>query len=157
MNMKRSTSIGAVLSAACGRKGFEYELIGDDKIVITDVTHSTASVIPGALFVCITGENVDGHELAQLDVAQECGRTAAQMQLTDRLAHAHGCCVERYFTRQVVQIRCGPIMVLGNDFVASAVVAQRFTKRNVHVNGQGPVFWADALLAKFQSLSQIAL
>ena len=63
--MKRSTSIGAVLSAACGRKGFEYELIGDDKIVITDVTHSTAAVLPGALFVCVTGENVDGHELAQ--------------------------------------------------------------------------------------------
>ena len=98
-----------------------------------------------------------GHEFAQLDVAQECGRTAAQMQLTDRLARAHGCCVERHFTLQVVQIRCCPIMVLGDDFVASAVVAQRFTKRNVHVYGQGPVFWADALLAKFQSLSQIAL
>ena len=98
-----------------------------------------------------------GHELAQLDVAQECGRTAAQMQLTDRLAHAHGCCVERYFSRQVVQIRRGSIMVLGDDFVASAVVAKRFTKRNVHVNGQGPVFGSDALLAKFQSLSQIAL
>ena len=65
MNTKRSTSIGAVLSAACGRKDFEYELIGDDKIVITDVTHSTAAVLPGALFVCVTGENVDGHELAQ--------------------------------------------------------------------------------------------
>ena len=48
-------------------------------------------------------------------------------------------------------------MVLGDDFVASAVVAKRFTKRNVHVNGQGPVFWADALLSKFQGLPQVGL
>jgi UDP-N-acetylmuramoyl-L-alanyl-D-glutamate--2,6-diaminopimelate ligase len=65
MNMKRSTSLGAVLGAACGRKEFEFELIGEAETAITDVTHSTASVHPGALFVCVTGENVDGHELAQ--------------------------------------------------------------------------------------------
>ena len=30
-------------------------------------------------------------------------------------------------------------MVLGDDFVASTVVAERFTKRNVNVNGQGQI------------------
>jgi hypothetical protein len=48
-------------------------------------------------------------------------------------------------------------MVLGDDFVASAVVAQRFTKWNVNVNGQRPVFLTHALLAKFQGLVQIGL
>ena len=65
MKTRGSTSLGAVLGAARGRKDFEYELIGEAETVITDVTHSTASVVPGALFVCVTGENVDGHELAQ--------------------------------------------------------------------------------------------
>jgi hypothetical protein len=48
-------------------------------------------------------------------------------------------------------------MVLGDDFVARAVVTERFTKRNVHVNGQRPVFLTDTLLAKFQSLPQVGL
>lgn len=65
MKTKRSTSLGAVLNAACIRKNFHYELVGDAETRITDVTHSTASVTPGALFVCVIGERVDGHQLAQ--------------------------------------------------------------------------------------------
>ena len=65
MKTKRSTSLGAVLNAACIRKNFHYELVGDAETRITDVTHSTASVTPGALFVCVVGERVDGHQLAQ--------------------------------------------------------------------------------------------
>lgn len=65
MKTKRSTSLGAVLNAACIRKNFHYELVGDAETHITDVTHSTASVTPGALFVCVMGERVDGHQLAQ--------------------------------------------------------------------------------------------
>jgi UDP-N-acetylmuramoyl-L-alanyl-D-glutamate--2,6-diaminopimelate ligase len=65
MKTKRSTSLAAVLSAACVRKNFHYELVGDAETFITDVTHSTASVTPGALFVCVIGERVDGHQLAQ--------------------------------------------------------------------------------------------
>jgi len=65
MKTKRSTSLGAVLNAACDRKDFDYELVGDAETFITDVTHSTASVTPGALFVCVIGERVDGHQLAQ--------------------------------------------------------------------------------------------
>ena len=65
MKNERSTSLGAVLHAANHRKNFHYEISGDADTAITDVTHSTASVTPGALFVCIMGEHVDGHELAQ--------------------------------------------------------------------------------------------
>ena len=65
MKTKRSTSLGAVLNAACIRKNINYELVGDAETRITDVTHSTASVTPGALFVCVIGERVDGHQLAQ--------------------------------------------------------------------------------------------
>ncbi len=65
MKTKRSTSLGAVLNAACVRKNFHYELFGDAETVITDVTHSTAAITPGALFVCVMGEHVDGHQLAQ--------------------------------------------------------------------------------------------
>ena len=65
MKTKRSTSLGAVLNAACIRKNIHYELVGDAETRITDVTHSTASVTPGALFVCVVGERVDGHQLAQ--------------------------------------------------------------------------------------------
>ena len=65
MKTKRSTSLGAVLNAACIRKNIHYELVGDAETHITDVTHSTASVTPGALFVCVVGERVDGHQLAQ--------------------------------------------------------------------------------------------
>ena len=64
MKNKRSTSLGAVLNAACVRKNFNYELIGDAETFITDVTHSTALVTPGALFVCVMGERVDSHQLA---------------------------------------------------------------------------------------------
>ena len=65
MKTKRSTSLGAVLNAACIRKNIHYELVVDAETRITDVTHSTASVTPGALFVCVIGERVDGHQLAQ--------------------------------------------------------------------------------------------
>jgi UDP-N-acetylmuramoyl-L-alanyl-D-glutamate--2,6-diaminopimelate ligase len=65
MENERSTSLGAVLNAAYGRKNFHYEISGDADTAITDVTHSTASVTPGALFVCVMGEHIDGHELAQ--------------------------------------------------------------------------------------------
>jgi UDP-N-acetylmuramoyl-L-alanyl-D-glutamate--2,6-diaminopimelate ligase len=69
MNLSRSTSLGAVLDAACNKKKFHYELIGDSDTQITDVTHSTTSVSPGALFVCVKGDHVDGHDLADQAVA----------------------------------------------------------------------------------------
>lgn len=65
MNIKRSASLGAVLDAACVRKNFTYELIGDAETLITDITHSTASLAPGSLFVCVSGQYQDGHDLAE--------------------------------------------------------------------------------------------
>ena len=81
MNTIRSTSLDAVLSAACGRKDFEFEIIGEAKTVITDVTHYTASLTPGALFVCVTGENVDGHELAQQAIDSGAAALLVERQL----------------------------------------------------------------------------
>jgi hypothetical protein len=56
------------------------------------------------------------------------------MQLADRLTHAHGVGIQLNFFGQISQVGFGPFMVLRNDFVASTVVAQRFTKRNVNVD-----------------------
>jgi hypothetical protein len=49
------------------------------------------------------------------------------------------------------------LVVLGNDFVASAVIAKRFTKRNVHINRQGSVFVTYALSAHIERLVKIRL
>ena len=76
------------------------------------------------------------HELAQLDVAEK-GRTApAQMQLRDHLAQTHVRGVEIDLATQVAQVLRATFMVLGDDLVAGAVVAQRLTERNVHIQRQ---------------------
>ena len=38
------------------------ELLGDDKIEITDITYDSRKVTPGSLFICIQGTHVDGHD-----------------------------------------------------------------------------------------------
>jgi UDP-N-acetylmuramoyl-L-alanyl-D-glutamate--2,6-diaminopimelate ligase len=40
------------------------EVIGDAGVPVTDVTQDTRAVTPGALYCCIVGRRVDGHELA---------------------------------------------------------------------------------------------
>jgi hypothetical protein len=47
--------------------------------------------------------------------------------------------------------------VFGDDFVASTVVTQRFTKRNVHVQGQGRHLTDPTRLALLQNLDVIGL
>ncbi|MEG1527645.1 MAG: UDP-N-acetylmuramoyl-L-alanyl-D-glutamate--2,6-diaminopimelate ligase [Clostridia bacterium] len=52
--------------------GIACEVYGNSDLDIKHLTHSTQDVLPGSLFICIEGQNVDGHSLiskAQLDGA----------------------------------------------------------------------------------------
>ena len=40
------------------------ELIGDGALAVTDVTQDSRAVVPGALYACVVGRHVDGHDLA---------------------------------------------------------------------------------------------
>ena len=51
-------------TAQLGRHGLLVEVVGEDA-VLNDVVHDSRQVTTGALFCCIGGENVDGHEFAQ--------------------------------------------------------------------------------------------
>jgi UDP-N-acetylmuramoyl-L-alanyl-D-glutamate--2,6-diaminopimelate ligase len=51
-------------TAQLGTHGLLVEIVGEDA-VLTDVVHDSRQVTAGALFCCIGGENVDGHEFAQ--------------------------------------------------------------------------------------------
>lgn len=78
-----------------------------------------------------------GHEGAQLVVAEEGGGAAAQVQLAEGLARAQVAQLQRQLLRQQGQVGGGAVVVLGDDLVAAAVVAQRFAKRDMHVHRQG--------------------
>jgi len=54
----------ASLAAASGG-----ELRGDGKTPVTDVVLDTRAVADGALFCCVPGRRVDGHDLAEQAVA----------------------------------------------------------------------------------------
>ena len=78
------------------------------------------------------------HELLQLIVRQKSGRAAPQMQLRNgRALGGLGVgqmeLVQKQLLLQLLQVISCPLVVLGDDFVAGAKVAQRCTKRNVHV------------------------
>ena len=96
-----------------------------------------------------------GHELPQLLVAHEGGRAAAQMQLADRLPEPQMPGVQRDLFAEICQIIRSPLFVLGDDFVAGTVVAQRLAKRNVHIQRQRWLFAHRARLALHQRLHVI--
>ena len=58
------------------------------------------------------------------------------MDLTDHLTHAAVRRVQLNLAVQIAQIDVCTVMVLGNDLVAGAVIAQRLAKRNVNVHRQ---------------------
>jgi UDP-N-acetylmuramoyl-L-alanyl-D-glutamate--2,6-diaminopimelate ligase len=51
---------------------------GNQQVVITDVTDDSRAVIPGALFVAVKGERVDGHEYLQAAIRQQAGAVVVQ-------------------------------------------------------------------------------
>lgn len=70
-----SRNLGA-LARACTRVGAgSVEVAGaagavDEPPTVNAVVHSTADVVPGALFCCVRGSRVDGHDLAAEAVAR---------------------------------------------------------------------------------------
>jgi UDP-N-acetylmuramoyl-L-alanyl-D-glutamate--2,6-diaminopimelate ligase len=50
------------------------ELVGDPETEVTDVTHDSRAVVPGALFACLRGARSDGHDFA--DAAASAGAAA---------------------------------------------------------------------------------
>ena len=76
------------------------------------------------------------HESRQLGVVKERGRTAAEVELRDRLAGTQPGHVQIDLALQGVQIlRCAPVIAC-HHLVAGAVVAHRFAERDVHVQRQ---------------------
>jgi hypothetical protein len=77
-----------------------------------------------------------GHQFRQLSIGEERGRAAAQVQLRHGLPQAQLQGVQVDFARQRMQVCSPSLMLLRDDLVARAVVAQRLAERDVHVQGQ---------------------
>lgn len=56
-----------VETAQLGTHDLLVEIIGEDP-TITDVSHDSREVTPGALFCCVDGAHVDGHDFAQVAI-----------------------------------------------------------------------------------------
>ncbi len=84
----------------------------------------------------VEGTPQRGHEAGDLRVGQEGRRAAPEVQLRHAAARADRVDDEVDLALQRFQVRCGPRVVLRDDLVAGAVVADRFAERNVHVDGQ---------------------
>ena len=100
--------------------------------------------LPGRRLSKVKGFVQRRHQFTQLSIAEIGWRTAAQMQL----GHAPGIIKQRplhgNFVLEPVQILCRTLMVVGDDLVAGAVVAQAFAERDMHIGRQrlgrrGPV------------------
>jgi len=72
--MRLSQVAGALADA-----GTEHEVRGDADVV--DVVHRTDAVVPGALFCCIPGSRVDGHDLAAAAVGAGAGSLLVERPL----------------------------------------------------------------------------
>src|SRR5471032_1058180 len=85
-----------------------------------------------------------GHQVAHLAVAHVGWRAAAEVQLFD-LAHAgEQAALHVDFLLQVAEVGGGLGVVLGDDLVAAAVVADGVAERDVDVQRQGPLAAAHA-------------
>ena len=70
----------------------------------------------------------------QLGIAQKGGRAAAEMQLGQRRSGCQRADHPADLGLQGIKILRGAVVVLGDDFVASAVVANRFAERDMHID-----------------------
>ena len=75
-------------------------------------------------------------QVGQLVVAQKGGAAPTKVQLRDRLPGPHRGHHQVDLLLERGQIGLGTRMMTCDDFVAGAVVAHRFTKRDVHVHRQ---------------------
>ncbi|MNS94229.1 hypothetical protein D3C72_1284410 [compost metagenome] len=75
----------------------------------------------------------DAHHPVQLRIGEEGRCAAAEMQLDHLLATAEFFRHQRDFLFQVVEVGVGAALVLGDDLVAAAVVADGVAERDMHV------------------------
>jgi hypothetical protein len=73
------------------------------------------------------------HQLAHLVVRQEGRRAAAPVQLHHLAAALQAAGLQLHFFAEVFQVLGRAAMVLGDDLVAGAVVADRVAEGDVHV------------------------
>lgn len=63
------TAVGATLRAIAASSDGPVEIVGDDAVVASDVTHDSRDVRPGSLFVAISGARYDGYDFVDTAVA----------------------------------------------------------------------------------------
>ena len=97
------------------------------------------------------------HQFPQAFIGEKRGRAAAKVQLTHHLPMAAVGCVQIDLPSQIAKINLRTVMVLGDDFVARAVVAQRFAKRDVHIQRQGQCLGRRTQLALLQRQGVLVL
>ncbi|MNE76975.1 hypothetical protein D3C80_1732500 [compost metagenome] len=91
------------------------------------------------------------HQLAQLLRAEEGGRAAAEVQLFNPLLWVQVAGDQLDFLLQALQVGRGAAAVLGDDFVAGAVVADVGAERHMHIQRQ----WAHGTTALAQGVQQV--
>jgi UDP-N-acetylmuramoyl-L-alanyl-D-glutamate--2,6-diaminopimelate ligase len=69
MTTATGTTIDSLLDAASSRKIFQYSIVGDASVAVTEMTHDSARVTAGSLFVCVAGKQFDGHDFAAQAIA----------------------------------------------------------------------------------------
>ncbi len=75
-----SRPLSSILAAVRG--GPTYRVVGDpDKAIVGDVTIDSREVVPGALFCCLPGNHVDGHEFAAAAVAAGAAAILSEREL----------------------------------------------------------------------------
>src|SRR5690606_7621920 len=79
-----------------------------------------------------------GHQRTQLIMRQKSRRTAAEMNLRDLARAVETGSLQRDLTCKVFEVFRRATALLGNDLVATTVVADRIAERNVEVQRQRP-------------------
>ena len=69
----------------------------------------------------------------ELVIAQECRRTAAEVELRELVSSAQMRGQQFHFFFQILDIGIGTAFVFGNDFIAAAVIADGIAEGNVDV------------------------
>jgi UDP-N-acetylmuramoyl-L-alanyl-D-glutamate--2,6-diaminopimelate ligase len=76
-----ATTLGELLDALAA--AHRAHLVGDRRTMVTSMTHDSRLVSPGALFACVRGEHLDGHDFASAAVAGGATALLVDHELTD--------------------------------------------------------------------------
>ena len=78
------------------------------------------------------------HQLCQLGVVEEGGRSAAEVELVHHAVTVKQAALHLHLAQEVLEIHRPMLGVAGDFLGAAAVVAERMAKRQMHVQGQRP-------------------